>query len=89
MKDNEVYESWKQEKRQIEASQNFTDWVMKQVYQWEQSKKKSPFTTEKLIELISLNPLAKTGLVVAGAAMGIVRIVIMIQAILNNGVING
>lgn len=89
MKDNEVYESWKQEKRQIEANQNFTDWVMKQVYQWEQSKKKSPFTTEKLIELISLNPLAKTGLVVAGAATGIVRIVIMIQAILSNGVING
>lgn len=89
MKENEVYKSWKQEKRQIDVNQNFTDRVMKRVYQWEQSKKKSPFTTEKLVELISLNPLAKTGLVVAGAATGIVRIVIMIQAILSNGVING
>jgi hypothetical protein len=89
MKENEVYESWRQKKRQIDVSQNFTDRVMKRVYQWEQSKKKLPFTMEKLIELISLNPFAKTGLVVVGAVIGIVRIVIMIHAILSNGVVNG
>jgi outer membrane protein assembly factor BamD (BamD/ComL family) len=89
MKENEVYESWKQEKRQIDVSQNFTVRVMNRVYQYEQSKEKSLFTMEKLIELISLNPLAKTGLVVIGAVTGIVRIIFMIQAILSNGVING
>jgi hypothetical protein len=89
MKDHDVYESWKQEKRQIDVSQNFTDQVMSRVYQREQNKEKSLFTMKKLIELISLNPLAKTGLVVVGAATGIVRIFIMIQAILNNGVVNG
>jgi hypothetical protein len=89
MKENEVYESWKQEKRQIDTSQNFTDRVMNRVYQWEQNKEKSLFTMERLIELISLNSLAKTGLVAAGAATGIVRLIIMIQAILSNGVVNG
>jgi len=89
MKENDVYESWKREKRQIDVSQNFTDRVMSRVYQCEQSKEKSLFTIEKIIELISLNPMAKTGLVVVGAATGIVRIIIMIQAILNNGVVNG
>jgi len=89
MKDNEVYESWRQEKRQIDVSQNFTEKVMNQVYQLEQSRKSSPLTMEGLIELISFHPLAKTGLIAAGAVTGIVRLIIMIQAILSNGVING
>ena len=89
MKDHEVYESWRQEKRQIDVSHNFLDRVMNRVYQWEQSRKKTLFTTERLIELISFHPLAKLGLVSAGAVTGIVRLIIMINAILNNGVVNG
>ena len=89
MKKDEVYESWKKEKRQIEVSQNFTDHVMNEVYQWEQNRQSSPFTTKKLIELISFHPLAKFGLIAAGAVTGIVRLIIMILAILSNGVING
>ncbi len=89
MKDHEVYESWKQEKRQIDVSQNFTDQAMNEVYQWEQSRKKPLLKMERLIELISFHPLAKTGLVSAGAVSGIVRLIIMINMILSNGVING
>jgi uncharacterized protein (DUF488 family) len=89
MKDNEVYESWRQEKRQIDPSQNFTNRVMDQVYQWEQSRKSPRFTIERLIELISFHPLAKIGLVAIGAVVGVVRLIIMIQTILGNGVING
>jgi len=89
MKDHEVYESWRQEKRQIDISQNFTDQVMNEVYQWQQSRKSPRLKMERLIDLISFHPLAKTGLVVAGAATGIVRLIIMIQTILSNGVING
>jgi len=89
MKDNEVYESWIQKKRQIDVSQYFTDRVMKDVYQWRQSRKSSPFTIDRLIELISFHPLAKFGLVAAGAATGIVRLIIIINTILSNGVING
>jgi uncharacterized protein (DUF488 family) len=89
MKDHEDYKSWRQEKRQIDVSQNFADRVMNQVYQWEQSKTISLLKMDRLIELISFHPLAKFGLVAAGAATGIVRLIIMIQTILSNGVING
>jgi hypothetical protein len=89
MKDNEVYESWRHQKRQINVRQNFTDQVMNEVYQWKQSRKSSPFNMEGLIELISIHPLAKIGLIAAGAATGIVRLIIMINTILSNGVING
>jgi len=89
MKDNKVYESWRQEKHQIDVGQNFTDQVMNEVYQWEQSRKSQRITMERLIELISFHPLAKTGLVAAGAVTGIVRLIIMINMILSNGVING
>ena len=89
MKDNEVYESWRQEKCQIDVSQNFADHVMNQVYQLEQSRKSSRFTIERVIELISFHPLVKMGLVAVGAVTGIVRLIIMINTILSNGVING
>jgi hypothetical protein len=89
MKDKEVYESWRQEKRQIDISQNFTDEVMNHVYQLERSRNIPQLKMERLIELISFHPLAKTGLVAAGAITGIVRLIIMIHAILSNGVING
>jgi len=89
MKDNEVYESWKQAKSQIDVSQDFTNCVMNEVYQWEQSRNNSRLKIERLIELISFHPLAKTGLVAAGGVTGIVRLLIMVHTILSNGVING
>ena len=89
MKDHEVYDSWRQEKHQIDVSQNFTDQAMNQVYKWEQNRNMPRLKTERLIELISFHPLAKTGLVAAGAVTGIVRLIIMINTILSNGVING
>ena len=89
MKDHKVYESWKQEKSQIDVSQNFTGRVMNQVYQLERSRNIPRLKMERLIELISFHPLAKSGLVAVGAVTGIVRVIIMIHAILSNGVING
>ena len=89
MKENKVYESWRQEKHQIDVSQNFTEQVMNKVYQLEQSRNLTQSKMESIIALISFNPLAKFGLVAAGAATGIVRLIIMINSILSNGVING
>ena len=89
MKDHKVYESWKQAKSQIDVSQNFTDQVMNKVYQWEQSRNVYQLKMERLIELISFHPLAKIGLISAAAFTGIVRLIIMINAILSNGVVNG
>jgi hypothetical protein len=89
MKDHEVYKSWRQAKSQIDVSQNFTGEVMNQVYQLERSRNIPQLKMERLIELISFHPLAKTGLVAVGAVTGMVRVIIMIHAILSNGVVNG
>ena len=89
MKDHKVYESWRQAKSQLNVSQNFTGRVMDQINAWEQSRYFRWFNTARFVELISFHPLAKIGLVAAGAVTGIVRLIIMIQAILSNGVING
>ena len=89
MKDHEVYESWRQAKSQIDVSQNFTGEVMDQINSWEQSRNFRWFNMARLIELISFHPLAQTGLVAVGAITGIVRVIIMIHAILSNGVVNG
>lgn len=89
MKENEVHELWKQEKRQIDINQNFTERVMNEIYQLEKNRDNTQLKINKLIELISFHPLAKTGLVAVGAVIGIVRVIIMILAILSNGVVNG
>jgi uncharacterized protein (DUF488 family) len=89
MKENEAYESWRQEKSRIDVSHNFADRVMNEICQWEQSRKSPLFAIDRLIELISFHPLAKIGLLAVGAVTGIVRLIIMIHAILSNGVING
>lgn len=89
MKENKAYKSWRQDKRQIDMSQNFSDRVMIGIYQLEQNSCISRFNIERLIEQISFHPLVIIGLVASGAVAGIVRLIIMINAVLSNGVING
>ena len=89
MKDHGVYKSWRQAKSQIDVSQHFTGEVMDRINAWEQSRNFRRFNVARFVELISFHPLAKTGLVAAGAITGILRLIIMIHAILSNGVING
>ncbi|MHC4461577.1 MAG: hypothetical protein ACYS30_09090 [Planctomycetota bacterium] len=78
MKSEEVYNAWKERKSQIEISENFTDEVMNQVYQHAQKKRKSMFDMRQLVELISAHPLAKAGLVAAGAVAGFVRVAFVV-----------
>lgn len=89
MKSEEVYGTWKEEKNQVDIRENFTDEVMNQVYQYAQKKRKPLFDVQWLIELISAHPLAKAGLVAAGAVTGLIRLAFMIVVILSKGDING
>lgn len=89
MKSDGIYESWRQEKRHIKVSQDFTDQVMDEIYQLGQNRNITQMKMNRLIELISFHPLAKTGLVAAGAVIGIVRVIVMILAIFSNGAVNG
>lgn len=82
MKSEEVYNSWKEEKSQVDIRENFTDEVMNQIYQYERDKRKPLFDAQRLVELISAHPLAKVGLVAAGAVAGVVRVVVILYAYL-------
>ena len=89
MNRQEVYNAWKEKKRQVDISEDFTDEMMNQIHQYEQKKSKSLFDMQRLIDVISDHPLAKIGLIAVGAVTGLVRLIFVIIMILNEGVING
>ena len=82
MKNEEIINSWKNQRNQIEVGQNFTEEVMVQIHQYEQKKQKHFFDAQRLIELISVHPLIKTGMVLASVVIGFVRVVLMLGVIL-------
>ena len=86
---DEIYNAWKEKKRQIDINESFSDEVMNQVYQYEKGKTKQVFNLQWLIDLISVHPLAQAALVMAGAVTGFIRLVLMILVILSKGDING
>ena len=53
MKNEKFYDDWKKQKNQIDVGQNFTDQVMNQVYQYEQTKPRPLFDVQRLVEFIS------------------------------------
>ena len=89
MKRQEVYNAWKKQKSQIDIRKNFTDEVMNQVYRYEHKKRKPLFNIQWLVELVSAHPMAKAGLIAAGAVTGLVRLIFIIIMILSRGDING
>jgi hypothetical protein len=84
MKSEEVYDTWKEEKSQIDIRQDFADEVMNQVYQYAQKKTKRLLDVQWLIELISAHPLAKAGLIAAGAVAGFVRVAFVVCMFLSS-----
>ena len=82
MKNEERYNAWIENKRQIDIRENFTDVVMNKIYQYERDKRKPLFNSQRLIELISEHRFVKAGLVAAGAVTGVVRIMFVIYTFL-------
>jgi len=89
MKSEEIYNIWKKRKSQIEVSNTFSDKVMSQIFQYEQARRRPLFDFQQLVDTISGHTFAKAGLVAAGAAVGLVRLIFMILVILGRGDING
>ena len=73
MKSEQLYDDWKKQRSQIEIGHDFTEKVMKQVYEYEQKKAKPLFDVQWLVEFISAHPLAKTVMVAAGVIAGFIR----------------
>ena len=82
MKSEEIYNAWKERKSQIDIRENFADELMNRIYQYEQKKRKPSFDAHRVIELISAHRFAKAGVVTAGAAVGLVRVMFVVYAFL-------
>ena len=89
MKNEELYEAWKETKCKVVSSENFENNVMNQIYKYERERKKMPFNIKRLIDFISVHSFAQAALVAIGFMTGFMRMVFIIVAILNKGVING
>ncbi len=82
MKSEEIFDSWKRQRRQVEVREDFTDGVMSRIYKYEQNKRKTLFDVQNLIKLISAHPLAQAALILAGSVAGIIRVVFLVSMIL-------
>jgi hypothetical protein len=82
MKNEERYNAWIENKRQIDVRENFADEVMNNIYQYERDKRRPLLNVQRLIELISAHRFVKAGLVTAGAVTGLVRIMFVVYTFL-------
>ncbi len=82
MKSEEIYDSWKESKSQIDIRENFADEVMNRIYRYERDKGRPLFDVQRLIELISAHRFVKAGVVTAGVVTGLVRIMFVVYAFL-------
>ena len=82
MKNEKFYEDWKKHKSQIDVGPNFTEKVMRQVYQYQQKKKSSLFDFKWLVEIITAHPSVQAAMIAIGAVVGFIRLVIMLHVLL-------
>jgi len=78
MKGEQVYNTWKNGKRQIDVSEGFADELMNRVHQYEQRKNRAFVGLLRLLGLISEHPLAQAGLLIAGAIAGLIRVAFVV-----------
>ena len=82
MKNEELYQAWKENKCQIDISEDFSEKVMYRVNIYEKDRRKPLFDINRLIELISERTMAKAAMIAGGAILGFVRVAIMIHMVL-------
>jgi len=82
MKTEEIYNTWKEQKSQIEVGKGFSDKVMNQICRYEQNKRKSLFDMQSLIEFMSAHTLVRAGLILTGGVVGFIRVVFVVTMVL-------
>ena len=82
MDTEKIYNLWKNKKNPFEINQNFSDRVMKRISRYEQKKRKPLFDMYKIIDFISIQPLAQAVFFVAGAIVGFVRLIFVVRMVL-------
>jgi len=82
MKPEDVYNSWKETRDQINIKENFANDVMDRIGLYEQKKSKIRFDYRRFVNLISASLSAQAALVAAGAIVGFTRVIFMFAVIL-------
>ncbi len=82
MKSEQFYDNWKKQRSQVEVGHDFTEKVMKQVYQYEQRRKSSLFDIQWLVATITAHPLVQAAMIAVGAIVGFIRLAIMLHILL-------
>ena len=82
MKSAERYRAWREQKKQIEVSQDFTKRLMSRLYQHEHAKSKPWLDSQQFFGWLSGHFWAKAGLALAAAIIGFIRFVIIFCAAL-------
>lgn len=82
MDTEKIYNLWKDKKNHFEINQNFSDTIMKRINRYERKKRKPLFDMYKIIDFISIRPLAKVALFAAVAITGFVRLIFVILMVL-------
>jgi hypothetical protein len=82
MDTEKIYNLWKNKKSNCEINQNFSDTIMNRINKYEQKKRKPFFDMYKIIDFISIQPLAKVALFAAGAIAGFVRLIFVVRMVL-------
>ena len=82
MDTEKFYNLWKDKKSHLKVNEDFSDTIMKRINRYEQKKRKSLFDMYKIINFISIQPLAKVALFAAGAIAGFVRLIFVVRMVL-------
>ncbi len=83
MKSNDVYDAWKQQAKQVDISDGFSDTVMNRVHGLESRKTRPWLDLEAILDHITARPFAKFALVAAGAVAGFLRVFLAAYALLS------
>ena len=79
MKSQDIYNAWRERKRQIDIAEDFADSVMDKIRHHRKYRLKSLFDLQRFIETFSHNPITQAALLVAGAITGLARIALVIS----------
>ncbi|UCG46602.1 MAG: hypothetical protein JSU94_13975 [Phycisphaerales bacterium] len=80
MKSDEVYETWKKSRSEIEVGSGLTDEVMRRVRRYESGRRRPLIDAHELIERISRHRPARAAVIAAAALTGAARIWLVVYA---------
>jgi hypothetical protein len=78
MKRRQVYDAWKQKRRQADCKPGFADAVMNRIHEYEQEKHRTFSAMYELMEMILSHPLARAALIIVGALIGLMRVAFVV-----------